>query len=111
MKKNNSPKIITVASIIGIVLSAFGFGSSGLEALFMLTVIPVFLCVGLLVKKWWICGLLYCIVFLIARSNMFLGRMTLLAVILNLLIVTLFVYATVAAYRFKKETDNHSSNE
>lgn len=109
--KNNPPKIITVASIVGIVLAALGLGASGLEAFFMLTVIPVLLCVGFLVKKWWICGVLYCIVFLIARSNMFLGRVTLLAVILNLLIVTLFVYATKAACIFKKETTDHSANE
>lgn len=52
VEKNSSHKIITVASIIGIVLSVFRLMVSGLEVLFMLTINPLLLCVGLLVKKW-----------------------------------------------------------
>lgn len=102
-EKRKPPKIIIVASTVGIILSVFGIVSPSLEALLILTVIPLLLCMGLLIKKWWVCGLLYCIVFLAARSGMFFGRTTMLAILMIMIVVALFIGATIAAYRYKKE--------
>ena len=104
-KKRPSWMIIAV-SVIGIILALpnllFNL-TSGLEALFMLTVIPLFLCLGLLIKKWWVCGLLYCIVFLAARINILLSdKITALAKSSVLIVIVLFAYATVLAYNYQK---------
>lgn len=60
-KREKTPGNILAASIIGILLSFGGLCASGLEALLVLTIIPLLLCLGLLIKKNWICGLMYCI--------------------------------------------------
>ena len=101
-KKKKTPGIIIIASVIGLAMSVFGLTASGWIALLLLTIIPFILCLLLLIKKYWICGLLYCIVFLLARSDMFLGQMTALATMISLFIVAIFVWATIAAYRFKR---------
>jgi hypothetical protein len=105
-ERGKPSKIIMLVSIIGMVLAItsfiFGASSLGLEAILMLTVIPLLLCLGLIIKKWWICGLLYCIVFLASRFNiLFSGKIAPLVVAVVLIWLVLIVYATVLAYKFQ----------
>jgi hypothetical protein len=102
-KKSPAPTRIYVASIVGVVFAVLPVMSMpSVEAALMLTVIPIILCVLFAIGKWWICGLLYCIEFLLVRYNLLLGRGTLLAVLTCLAIEILFISATIEAYRYKE---------
>ena len=103
-KTSDTPKIIKAAAITGFIFAALGLLGAGIEAFFLLTVLPFLCCLGLLIKKWWVCGAVYCVVYLLARLNMFTGQATALAIAINIGVLVLFVKATIAAYKLRCET-------
>ena len=111
MKEKSSTTVITVASVVGIVLALPGLLVLGLDAIIILTLLPILCTLGLLIKKWWICGVLYIIIFIAARTNIFSGEANLLAIILCIGNVVLFAFATKSAFDYQKSKKGSSAND